>query len=103
PAVLRALRVLDDIGLGYLTLGQPSNTLSGGEAPRIKLRSEHRKEARARNLYVREEPTTGLHFADTERLVAVLHRLVDLGNTVITIEHNLDIIREADWGGDLGP
>ncbi|HXJ35772.1 MAG TPA: excinuclease ABC subunit UvrA [Candidatus Eisenbacteria bacterium] len=103
PPIARALAVLRDIGLGYLTLGQPSNTLSGGEAQRIKLAYELAKESRGQTLYVLDEPTTGLHFADTEALVSVLHRLVDRGNTIVTIEHNLDIVREADWIVDLGP
>jgi excinuclease ABC subunit A len=103
PQVARPAQLLADIGLGYLTLGQGSNTLSGGEAQRIKLAYELGKESRGRTLYVLDEPTTGLHFADIDRLIDVLHRLVDMGNTVVTIEHNLDIVKEADWIVDLGP
>jgi excinuclease ABC subunit A len=103
PKVARPLRILDEIGMGYITLGQASNTLSGGEAQRIKLAYELGKESHGKTLYVLDEPTTGLHFADVEKLIHILHRLVEMGNTVVTIEHNLDIVKDADYLIDLGP
>ncbi|HEU4340472.1 MAG TPA: excinuclease ABC subunit UvrA [Candidatus Binatia bacterium] len=103
PKIARPLKILDDIGMGYITLGQASNTLSGGEAQRIKLAYELGKESHGKTLYVLDEPTTGLHFVDVERLIQILHRLVEMGNTVVTIEHNLDIVKDADYIVDLGP
>ena len=103
PKVAQPLQLLNDIGMGYIRLGQASNTLSGGEAQRIKLAYELAKRSRGKTLYVLDEPTTGLHFVDIEKLIHTLHRLIDKGNTVVTIEHNLDIIKEADYIIDLGP
>jgi excinuclease ABC subunit A len=103
PRIARRLQALADVGLDYIKLGQPATTLSGGEAQRVKLASELSKVATGRTLYILDEPTTGLHFADIERLLQMLQRLVDADNTVIVIEHNLDVVKSADWIVDLGP
>ncbi len=103
PKIRRKLQTLHDVGLDYIKLGQPATTLSGGEAQRVKLAKELSKVATGRTLYILDEPTTGLHFADIEKLLEVLQRLVDSGNTVLVIEHNLDVIKQADWIVDLGP
>jgi excinuclease ABC subunit A len=103
PAVKAKLQTLYDVGLGYVHLGQPATTLSGGEAQRVKLATELSRRATGRTLYVLDEPTTGLHMADVEKLLNVLHRLVEAGNTVVVIEHNLDVVKTADWIVDLGP
>ena len=103
PKVRRILQTLCDVGLGYVALGQSAATLSGGEAQRVKLASELARPDTGRTLYILDEPTTGLHFDDIAKLLDVLHRLVDLGNTVLVIEHNLDVIKQADWIIDIGP
>jgi excinuclease ABC subunit A len=103
PKINRILQTLHDVGLDYVKLGQSALTLSGGEAQRIKLSKELSRVATGRTVYILDEPTTGLHFADVQKLLDVLHRLVDAGNTVIVIEHNMDVIKTADWLIDLGP
>jgi excinuclease ABC subunit A len=103
PKIKRRLQTLHDVGLDYMRLGQPATTLSGGEAQRVKLATELSKVATGDTLYILDEPTTGLHFADVQRLLEVLDRLVEAGNTVVVIEHNLDVIKSADWIIDLGP
>jgi len=103
PQIKAKLQTLIDVGLSYIKLGQSATTLSGGEAQRIKLAKELSKRATGRTLYILDEPTTGLHFEDVRKLLDVLHQLVALGNTVLVVEHNLDVIKSADWIIDLGP
>ncbi|HRU40097.1 MAG TPA: hypothetical protein P5511_09485, partial [Candidatus Goldiibacteriota bacterium] len=103
PSAKRILSTLDEVGLGYIKLGQSATTLSGGEAQRVKLSSELQKRSGGKSFYILDEPTTGLHFADIEKLLTVLNRLVEYGNTVVVIEHNLDVIKNSDYIIDLGP
>jgi excinuclease ABC subunit A len=103
PILNEKFSVLNEVGLGYLKLGQPATTLSGGEAQRIKLATELSRYSTGKTLYILDEPTTGLHFDDIKRLLIILNKLVDKGNSVLIIEHNLDVIKQADWIIDLGP
>jgi len=103
PKIYRKLETLGEVGLGYIRMGQPATTLSGGEAQRIKLAAELSKRSTGRTMYILDEPTTGLHFEDVRKLLGVLHRLVETGNSVLVIEHNLDVIKTADWLIDMGP
>jgi len=103
PSIARKLETLLDVGLSYIKLGQPATTLSGGEAQRVKLSKELSRRDTGRTLYILDEPTTGLHFHDIEHLLVVLHKLRNDGNTIVVIEHNLDVIKTADWVVDLGP
>ena len=103
PSIVKKLQTLYDVGLGYIKIGQPSTELSGGEAQRVKLASELAKRSTGQTLYILDEPTTGLHMADVHKLIEVLNRLVDQNNTVVVIEHNLDVIKVADYIIDLGP
>jgi len=103
PSIYRKIKTLQDVGLGYITLGQSSTTLSGGEAQRVKLATELSKKDTGNTFYILDEPTTGIHFEDVNVLMGVINRLVDRGNTVLIIEHNLDVVKSADWVVDIGP
>jgi len=103
PSIYKKLKTLYDVGLGYIRLGQPATTLSGGEAQRVKLAAELARRGTGRTMYILDEPTTGLHFADVERLLQVLQLLVDAGNSIVVIEHNMEVVKSADWIIDLGP
>ena len=103
PSIYRKIETLNDVGLSYIRLGQPSTELSGGEAQRVKLATELSRRSTGKTVYILDEPTTGLHFADVHKLIEILHRLADSGNTVIVIEHNLDVIKTADYIIDIGP
>ena len=103
PRIRRKIATLFEVGLGYIKLGQPATTLSGGEAQRVKLATELSKRSTGKTIYILDEPTTGLHTYDVQKLIEVLQKLVDAGNTVVVIEHNLDVLKTADWVIDLGP